>query len=237
MGYFKPSALDPMKLLIRKIIGIGLLVWHPFSLAVESIREQEMAQCLPGEISTWPDGQDRPAVTSPLLFVYKHDDAPAWFDKQLVLSKLTEATAAWSECLVPSRVVLGSTGTALPSGAVVVQWSEEGSRRNFGLANLGERTLSLGPAAFAMLKTRNPTFDASQTLQMVISHEMGHFFGLMAHSKRCVDVTSYYSNGKGEVCSIRGGAKLPPGVEYRALLPTACDIQRCRLANGKPLQK
>jgi hypothetical protein len=57
------------------------------------------------------------------------------------------------------------------------------------------------------------------------------------HSKRCVDVTSYYSNGKGDVCSIRGGAKLPPGVEYRALLPTACDLQRCRLANGKPLQK
>ena len=169
MGYFKPSAFDPTKLSIRKIIGIGLLVWHPFSLAVESIREHEMAQCLPGEISTWADGQDRPAVTSPLLFVYKHDDAPAWFDAQLVLSKLTQATAAWSECLVPSRVVLGSTGTVLPSGAVVVQWSEEGSRRNFGLANLGERTLSLGPAAFAMLKTRNPAFDVSQTLQMVIS--------------------------------------------------------------------
>lgn len=218
-------------------IGIGLLVWHPFLLAEDSIREQEMAQCYPGEISTWADGQDRPAVTSPLLFVYKHDDAPAWFDEQLVLSKLTNAAAAWSQCLVPSRVILGSTGSALPSGSVVVQWSEEGSRRNFGLANLGERTLSLGLAAFAMLKTRNPTFDASQTLQMVISHEMGHFFGLMSHSKRCVDVTSYYSNGKGDVCSIRGGAKLPPGVEYRALLPTACDLQRCRLANGKPLQK
>lgn len=237
MGALEFSTSRRMKLFFCKVIGICLLGWHPFSLAVDSIREQEMAQCLPGEISTWADGQDRPAVTSPLLFVYKHDDAPAWFDAQLVLSKLIQATAAWSECLVPSRVVLGSTGTALPSGAVVVQWSEEGSRRNFGLANLGERTLSLGPAAFTMLNTRNPAFDASQTLQMVISHEMGHFFGLMAHSKRCVDVTSYYSNGKGDVCSIRGGAKLPPGVEYRALLPTACDLQRCRLANGKPLQK
>lgn len=206
--------------------------------AAESTREQEIAQCLPGEISTWADGQDRPALTSPLVFVYRHDHAPTWFDQQLVLSKLNKAAAAWSECGVPSRVLLGSGEVGLPAvtaGSILVQWSEEGSRRNFGLANLGERTLSLGPAAFAMLKTRNPAFDASQTLQMVISHEMGHFFGLMAHSKRCVDVTSYYNNGKGDVCSIRGGAKLQPGVEYRALLPTACDIQRCRAANGKSL--
>ena len=62
---------------------------------------------------------------------------------------------------------------------------------------------------------------------MVISHEMGHLFGVMAHSKRCVDVTSYYGDGRGARCSIRGGSVLAPGVEYRSTLPTACDIQRC----------
>jgi hypothetical protein len=115
---------------------------------------------------------------------------------------------------------------------VQVQWSEEGSRRNFGLANLGEATLSLGPSAFQLLQTRNPAFDSRQTLQMVISHEMGHFFGLMAHSRRCVDVTSYYTNSQGESCRIRDGRALPAGVEYRSTLPTACDIARCRAANG-----
>ena len=68
---------------------------------------------------------------------------------------------------------------------------------------------------------------------MVISHEMGHLYGLMAHSRRCVDVTSYYNNGKGETCHLRNGLPLPPRVEYRALLPTACDIARCRVANTK----
>jgi len=56
----------------------------------------------------------------------------------------------------------------------------------------------------------------------------------MAHSRRCVDVTSYYTNGQGGTCAIRGGGALPGGVEYRSVMPTACDLQRCRTANGKP---
>jgi hypothetical protein len=78
VGDLKFSVSNRVQLLMGGTIGIGLLVWHPFLLAEDSIREQEMAQCYPGEISTWADGQDRPAVTSPLLFVYKHDDAPAF---------------------------------------------------------------------------------------------------------------------------------------------------------------
>lgn len=210
-----------------------VLLWSQCTFALDLNREQEIVACLPGETSTWADGQDGPAITSPLLFVYQHVDSPAWFDEPLVLSMLAKAAAAWSQCGVPSKVQRKSADVDLPIGAVLVQWSEMGSRRNFGLANVADRTLSLGPAAFALLKTRNPAFDARQTLQMVISHEMGHLFGLMAHSKRCVDVTSYYHNGKGEMCSIRGGAKLQPGVEYRSLIPTACDIQRCRVANAK----
>ena len=83
-----------------------------------------------------------------------------------------------------------------------------------------------------MLRTRNPAHDARQTLQMVISHEMGHHFGLMAHSRRCVDVTSYYDNGQGAQCFARDIKLLRSVPEYRASLPTACDIQRCRVANG-----
>lgn len=123
----------------------------------------------------------------------------------------------------------GTTGT---TGTVRVVWSEAGSAGNAGLANLSQKTLSLNPAMFALLRKVNPQHDARGTLQMVISHEMGHFFGVMAHSRRCVDVTSYYDDGKGQKCSIRGGGKLPPGAEYRATLPTAFDIARCRAANG-----
>lgn len=195
-----------------------------------SVREQEIAECRAGEISTWGDGRDRPAVASPLVFVYQHRGAPTWFSEAEVLASVKRAAAAWSQCGVPSRV-LGADALA-PAGAVRVLWSEQGSVGNFGLANLGQRSLSLGPAAFALLHKRNPGHDARQTLQMVISHEMGHLYGLMAHSRRCVDVTSYYRDGKGQTCHVRDVRALKTVPEYRATLPTACDIQRCRIVNG-----
>jgi hypothetical protein len=214
------------------IVTAMLALWAHACHALESVRDQEIAQCLPGEISTWGDNQDRPALQSLLRFAYQHDGAPAWFGESLVLAAVTEATTAWSQCSVRATVTPIAAGAPVPSGTILIQWSEVGSRNNFGLANLSQKTLSLGPAAFQLLQTRNPAYDSRQTLQMVISHEVGHFFGVMAHSRRCVDVTSYYDNGKGESCFIRDGSARPPGVEYRALFPTACDIQRCRAANG-----
>lgn len=228
-----------MKLFTQYGRGLALIFLFIFWMgtaarANTSLRDQEINQCLPGEISTWGDGQDRAALSSPLVFVYNPALAPAWFDEPLVLVAVQNAAQAWSHCGVPAKVSRWPAEAELRQGAILVQWSEQGSRRNFGLANLGERTLSLGPAAFDLLKARNPAFDSRQTLQMVISHEMGHFFGLMAHSRRCVDVTSYYTNGQGGTCAIRGGGALPGGVEYRSVMPTACDLQRCRIANGKP---
>ena len=212
-----------------------LILWMSTAArANTTLRDEEISQCLPGEISTWGDGQDRAALSSPLVFVYNHALAPPWFDATLVQKAVQNAAQAWSQCGVPSKVLSWPAEAELRQGAILVQWSEQGSRRNFGLANLGERTLSLGPAAFDLLKARNPAFDSRQTLQMVISHEMGHLFGLMAHSRRCVDVTSYYNNGQGGTCAIRGGSAMPGGVEYRSVMPTACDLQRCRIANGKP---
>jgi hypothetical protein len=219
---------NPAKLLLC------LLFWTQGGWALDTVRQQEIAQCLPGEITTWADGVDRPALSSPLMLVYKHAGAPAWFNELQVLGAIQNAALAWSSCGVPSQVSAWFAGQDLHQGEVLVQWSDAGSRQNFGLANLGERTLSLGPAAFQLLQTRNPAFDSRQTLQMVIAHEMGHLYGVMAHSRRCVDVTSYYTNGQGGTCNIRGGSPLQPGVEYRSVLPTACDIARCRAANGMP---
>jgi hypothetical protein len=214
---------------------IGLMGLPAQALAFESVRGEEIAQCLPGEITTWGDGLDHPAISSPMVFVYDHTNAPAWFSTTSVMSALQQAQQAWSQCGVPGRVLSITPATPyqaeLSKGAVKVQWSQGGMPGNFGLADPSRRTLSLGPSAFALLQKVNPTYDAQAMLQLVISHEMGHLYGLAAHSRRCVDVTSYHHNGKGERCNIRNGMPMPPGVEYRSVLPTACEIQRCMALN------
>jgi hypothetical protein len=221
-----------MTLRAMLLAGLGWTLCAWTDDAGASVRDEEIAQCRPGEIARWPDGTDRPALASPLHFVYRHAGAPAWFSQAQVVAAVERASAAWSHCGVPSLVDLAAAGSAVPKDAVLVQWDEAGSQGNFGLANLGQRTLSLGPAAFALLRSRNPAHDAKQSLQMVVSHEMGHLFGLMAHSRRCVDVMSYYHDGQGQTCYARDRSQLKTVVEYRATLPTACDIQRCRIANG-----
>jgi hypothetical protein len=197
-----------------------------------TVREQEMAQCFPGEIATWQDGRDRPTVSSPMVIWYDHGQAPAWLSQTKVRTAILNAATAWSSCGVQISLLPFSPSTVKPDGSVLFQWSDEGSLRNFGLANLTIRSLNLGPSAFQLLRDRRPALDPTETLQMVISHEMGHLLGVVAHSKRCVDVTSYYNNGQGERCLTRDGSPMQPGVEYRASLPTACDIARCKAANG-----
>lgn len=206
----------------------------PSATAFESVRTQEINQCRSGELVTWGDGKDRPATSSSLRFTYNPADAPSWFAKSLVTGMITKSTAAWSQCGVRSWMVDWGSINDRQDDVIKIQWIDKDSLGNFGLANLSRRTLSLGPKAFQLLKNINPTYDSRETLQMVISHEMGHFFGLMAHSRRCVDVLSYYDNGKGEKCYSRDPAEIGTVIEYRYALPTACDIERCRITNGKP---
>ncbi|MBI4984116.1 MAG: hypothetical protein HZC24_01890 [Rhodocyclales bacterium] len=201
--------------------------------ALESIRAQEIRECRSGEIATWGDGRDRSAYAAALSFTYNPVGAPPWFPEALVAGQVAKAAHAWSRCGVPVRTIPWPGKPELRPGLVVVQWNETESGGNFGLANFSRGTLSLGPKAFQLLRTRNPAHDASETLQMVISHEMGHLFGLMAHSRRCVDVLSYYNNSRGEKCLARGDIASSGVVEYRHSLPTACDIERCRRANRK----
>ncbi|MDT9002296.1 hypothetical protein RQP53_23650 [Paucibacter sp. APW11] len=199
--------------------------------AQADVRSEEIAECRPGEIATWGDGVDRPALATPLRLAYEHAGAPAWFASAELRSMLARAAHAWAACGVAAELL--PPGASATAGAVRVQWNAAAARDTFGLANLGQRTLSLNPDSFALLRQRNPRHDARQTLQMVISHEMGHFFGLMAHSRRCVDVTSYYHDGQGHHCLARDPALVKASPEYRAVLPTACDIARCRAANGR----
>lgn len=203
-------------------------------LAFSTVRGEEIAECRADEISTWNDGRDRAAVAPRLTFTYRHDAAPGWFSPKMIEALVVKAAQTWSTCGIAADVVAEDRFNSLGAGSIVVQWNEASSRGNIGLANIGERTLSLSPKTFALLRTRNPSHDATQTLQMLISHEMGHFFGLMAHSRRCVDVLSYYhvdSGGKRETCFTRDPAGMTGVVEYRSILPTACDIERCRRVN------
>lgn len=199
-----------------------------------TVRDEEIAECRDGEIVTWHDGVDRRAVSPALRFYYRHDGAPPWFSRALVESLVERAAGAWSQCGIPGRLVSQDDAALNRQDTVLVQWNEAASRGNFGLADYLRHTLSLSAGAFALLHTRNPGWDASKTLQMVISHEMGHLYGLMAHSRRCVDVLSYYDDGNGNRCFTRDPAGLRAVVEYRSELPTACDIQRCRAVNGLP---
>ena len=201
---------------------------------VAAVRADEIARCLPGELLTWGDGRDRPAAAGAVRLAYRHAGAPAWFDEALVVGTLQRAVQAWSACGVPAEVIADSGVGLNPAAEVQVRWDDAGTRGNFALANLANRSLSLSPAMFALLRQRNPRHPAVQTLQMTLSHEIGHFFGLMAHSRRCIDVMSYYDNGQGQVCATRDGGSPKAVVEYRALLPTACDIARCRAVNGRP---
>lgn len=206
------------------------------ALAFSDTRAQEIAQCRPGELQTWSDGRDAPSPHRAWLFVYAHAGAPAWFSAAQVQLVLQRAAQAWAPCGLPIQVVdtaLVSTLKPDPSqGLVQVRWDDAAVRGNFAAANLTQRTLYLSSAMFALLRQRNPQHPALQTLQMTVAHEMGHFLGLVAHSRRCVDVMSYYDDGKGGRCSLREPAALKAYVEYRSPLPTACDIQRCRAANG-----
>jgi hypothetical protein len=221
------------RLSILAVVVFAWLAGGVNAAAAESVRNQEIFECRSGEIVTWGDGLDRPAVASPLRFTYDPTGSPAWFSPEQVADMVALAAAAWSECGVPSQRVPWSRNLKPQRNLVFVQWDEKGSRGNFGLANFKLRTLSLGPKAFAMLRSQNPAYDARESLQMVISHEMGHLFGLMAHSRRCVDVMSYYTNGKGDACFSRDPSQMESVVEYRSSFPTACDIDRCRKANGK----
>lgn len=205
----------------------------PAATTPQTLRDQEIASCRPGESTTWGDGRDRRAVSRPLRFVYRHDAAPPWFDAAQVLALAQRSVQAWARCGVPASVQALPPRQLPTDGDIQIVWTDTGSRGQFGLANVPARTLSLGPGLFRLLRERNPRYPAEQTLQMVLSHEMGHFYGLMAHSRRCVDVMSYYDDGKGQRCTLRDASAWGSVVEYRSMLPTACDLERCRALNGE----
>lgn len=218
---------------LGKLIILLLALTSSCVQAVVELRNQEIAECSQSEIKTWEDNRDTAAKFSPIVFYYDHIGAPAWFSEKQVSELIERAASAWSQCGIPALVV-NKNNKAHPSTSMVsIDWNIAGSRGNFGLANLTQNQLSLGLPAFQLLNQRNPKHNALETLQMVLSHEMGHFYGMLAHSRRCIDVLSYYHDGKGGQCYSRFPDIIRKFPEYRSTLPTACDIQRCKILNRK----
>lgn len=218
---------------LTKSLFVLFILASSTSQAVVELRNQEIAECSQGEIKTWEDNRDTAAKFAPIVFYYDHTGAPAWFSEKQVAELIERAASAWSQCGIPALVIT-KNNKAHPSTSIVsIDWNVAGSRGNFGLANLTQNQLSLGSAAFQLLNQRNPKHNALETLQMVLSHEMGHFYGMLAHSRRCIDVLSYYHDGKGGQCYSRFPDIIRKFPEYRSTLPTACDIQRCKILNRK----
>ena len=198
------------------------------------LRESEINQCLANEMVTWNDGGKDTKMLSPsMIYVYDHQGAPEGFSEESVFASLKNASVAWDQCGGQNTVILKRDLSPSVAGLkITALWSDEDKLGTIGLANITKKTLTLSPGAFVNLRKTNATRNLLETLQMVVSHEIGHFQGLTAHSRRCVDVLSYYTNASGEKCSIRNNGVMPTNIEYRSQLPTACDIQRCRASNA-----
>ena len=197
------------------------------------LRESEINQCLANEIVTWNDGgKDTKMLSANMVYVYDHQGAPEGFSEEAVMASLKNASVAWDQCGGQNTVILKRDLSSSVAGLKIsALWSDEDKLGTIGLANITKKTLTLSPEAFVNLRKANATRNLMETLQMVVSHEIGHFQGLTSHSRRCIDVLSYYTNASGEKCSIRNNGVMPTNIEYRSQLPTACDIQRCRASN------
>jgi hypothetical protein len=217
--------------MIKILAGFYFCVVVFSAEAATTIREDEIVRCPFAEVPTWPDGVDIAIPHKRLNFVYSHQSAPQWLSAEAVRSKIFSAAQAWSACGVKLMIV-SETGGLFPSGpqTIRIDWSDSQSLGNFGVADRSNRRLTLGPAAFEMLRSKAP--EATEySLQLVISHEMGHFLGLQRHSRRCIDVMSYYSDDKGSECMSLVPNWKTGYREYRSHLPTACDVQRCKMIN------
>lgn len=205
-----------------------------------ALRQSEIAQCLPGELATWGDGPRDTQMLSPkMVFAYEHQGAPAVVSEDSMLALLRESAASWDPCGGSNKVVSAREFNPSMGGMkITVQWSDKDTPGAIGVANITNRVLSFSPQFAQRIVQINsaknlPIKYLIETLQMTASHEIGHFQGLSAHSKRCVDVLSYYSVG-GQNCSVRDSSIVPTKFyEYRSTLPTACDIDRCLMANRK----
>ena len=193
-------------------------------------RQEEISSCWPHELATWGDGTDKPVKQRAFILVYRPTpNLP--FNESTVRAVIERAALSWSECGLSIRMVdeLGALAAPL-SQRIVVRWMVR-TQVGIAVADVNRGELILNQKVFETLVGRRGQALAQETLQMTLSHELGHFLGMRAHSRRCVDVMSYYTSASGEKCSLRDPTEFGRYLEYRHILPTACDIARCKALN------
>lgn len=217
----------------RRFVSITVIIAFvgTWSGAGMANRQQEIDSCGPGEMATWGDGQDRPIAQRSIVLVYRGASAAVPFADELVREMIERAAVAWSACGLTIRLAgEDEAAVRLSSRRVVIRWADR-PIAGVAIADNGRGELLLNAKVFETLLQRRGQGVAQQTLQMTLSHELGHFLGMRAHSRRCVDVMSYYTSASGEKCGLRDPTEFGRYLEYRHILPTACDIARCKALN------
>ena len=132
---------------------------------------------------------------------------PDFISEVSTFAVLQASASSWDPYVGSNMVVLISQMDSAYTGVkIAVHWSDKDKSGTIGLANITQKILTFSPEVFRKLKDINaakklPIEYLMETLQMTASHEIGHFQGLSSHSKRCVDVLSYYAvGGKNAIC-------------------------------------
>jgi hypothetical protein len=206
----------------------------------QQLRAKEVAECPEGEMATQTAHGNVPvnamAVAgrfNSLRFAYNPALAPESMPEARLGGMISAAALAWSACGIPGQFVGTTQELAGTDNTFVVQWYN-----SEGVPIAGYRkgtTIYLNAGHYQTMRAHSEVY-AQDVMQHLISHEMGHAFGLVEHSARCVDVMATEDSfdkcdrepaaprtlqDAGKIFFIKGQA-----------FPTACDIKRCRQVNG-----
>ncbi|WP_121242371.1 hypothetical protein [Sulfurisoma sediminicola] len=206
----------------------------------QRLRATEVAECPDGEMATQTAHGNVPvnalAVAgrfNSLRFAYNPALAPESVPEARLAGIISAAAQAWSACGIRGEFVGTTQDMSGAANTFVVQWYN-----SEGVPIAGYRkgtTIYLNAGHYQTMRAHSEVY-AQDVMQRLISHEMGHAFGLVEHSARCVDVMA--TEDSFDKCdrdpaaprTIRDTDKLF-FVKQQAF-PTACDIKRCRLING-----
>jgi hypothetical protein len=201
-------------------------------------RQQEIAECPEGEIATTTahgPGYAGPVRQRPPVigFLYNPALAPEGLPEAMLSDMIRKAANAWSACGIQGEFRGATQDVDGTANTVVFQWYNSDGVPTAGYQK--GATIYLNHGHFSSLRSYSDRY-AMDMLQTLISHEMGHAFGLREHSARCLDVMATWDSfDKCERLPAANRSFEDGGRRFSVpmhTLPTACDIQRCRLENG-----
>jgi hypothetical protein len=206
------------------------------SPAAQAERQRQIAQCNDNDMATTTAHGTQasyPVGYSSLRFFYNPALAPEGANEAQMAAMIASAGAAWSACGIRGEYAGPTNELDARDNATVMQWFNSDGVPIAGYSK--GSTIYLNIAVFQRWYDVSPKY-AMEALQQVIAHEMGHSYGVVEHSARCIDVMATYDAF--DKCEqspvaprlIEDGNRV---FQLRAhTLPTACDIQRCRKVNS-----